>query len=141
MRHQKPSIMQIKTLHLMTQGKSKRNAMIQAGYSISTADHKSSIVDTPLLMDILTKVKYELLKDPNLSASFISEKFKEWMKATKETKFGEVPDYQTQMGGYDRWKDLVDNAEDKNNRKNVSKRITFEEFVTGEEKDDTDIRQ
>lgn len=128
-RHQKPTNKQIRALHLIaTKGYSKRKAMIEAGYSVTTASHNA--INPESFLEVLEKVKYELLKDPDIQSGFLVKKFKEWMNATKETKFGVVPDYSTQFGGYDRYKELTEGFEKSTNgRKGVTKKITFEEFI------------
>lgn len=102
---------QIQSVKYRMQGYSKRQAMIKAGYSVTTAttqDPKTSKMITTFLEGVKGR-----FRDLGLDEAFVAEKMKEWMTAekpliTKQGVIGTTPDYKIQIEGYDRYKDIVE---------------------------------
>lgn len=131
----KPTLKQIKALKYISQGMTKRSAMLKAGYSMSTAAHpKRELLSHKGVQNSLASLKTRLV-DKGMTDEFMVNKFWEWMNAQKLTNSltepdREVPDYQTQLKAYDKWKDLQD---DMGGGGKVKRKLTIEEFVTDKE--------
>lgn len=142
-RRRAPTAKQIKALQLVNQGYSKRRAMLEAGYSKNVANQSSRLLKGTAIQGILETMK-AYLSEEGLTAKYMAGKFKEWMEATKViTSHTEpdilIPDYDTQIKAYDRWEKVI-NKEEGDKVTGLRRKITFEEFVGGEEKiNDTDI--
>jgi hypothetical protein len=129
-RHVSPSLKQIKALQLRSQGYSKRKAMIEAGYSIQTADHNAnSLFKSRAAEQIIGALKSELL-DEGLTTQLMAKKIKKWINAKKTDK----DDYKTQQGAFRAWKDVME-PKSEEGHSGVKRRVTFEEFI-GEPKNE-----
>lgn len=135
-RHRPATLKQIKALQYINQGFSKRQAMIKAGYSAKTAASPSiHLMNKVGVKDILYGMAGDLV-DAGLTKEFITLKIKEWFEAQKvdHSHTGPdtlVPDYDTQIKAYDRWEKIME--QQINPEKKVKRKLTIEEFVTGEE--------
>jgi hypothetical protein len=110
--------------------------MIKAGYTVTSASHpKQALMQKPAVRKILSDMKEEL-QDAGLTSIAMVDKFKEWLYAEKvQSSMTEpdklVPDYKTQLAAYDRWKAIMDKDIEGENG-TVKRKLTIEEFVTGE---------
>jgi phage terminase small subunit len=132
---------EIKVFQFLSQGMSKRQAMIKAGYAIQTADKQSKrFMERPIIKAVLMDIVDEL-EEVGINKGFIATKFKEWMTAEKiHGSLTEpdrlVPDYQTQLKAFAEYKDLVKYEETKNKpEQGVKRKITLEEFWDEEQKE------
>lgn len=155
-RKTKPTVKQIKALQLMNGGMSKRQAMIQAGYSTYVAEkpYKDFLGAAGVKSQIVSMAT--MLEDAKLNTVYMVEKFKEWLEAqkvvsarvvaakgkpssfdeeleeadSKTDDFIEVPDYKTQLEAYKEWKKVMDQASNPDTTgKKVSRKMTIEEFI------------
>ena len=136
-----PTLKQIKALQFMNQGMSKRQALLKAGYSSEVASHPSKhFMKKKGVQSMLNTMAVELA-DAGLTTSYMVNKFKEWMEAQKVEHSPvapdrDVPDYSVQMRAYTEWKKILDSENSANNPdgNQVRRRLTIEEFVNGEVK-------
>jgi|SRR5882724_675059 len=133
-RKKQPTVKQIKAIQYINQGMSQRQAMLKAGYSDVTARTSSTrvLMKSRGVRDLLAGMAGEL-QDAGLHNKYMVDKFKEWLEATKVNNSPTepdrvVPDYQTQLAGYDRWKKIMDDQAPGNTGK-VKRKITLEEFL------------
>lgn len=132
--------MQIKGLHYMNQGYSKRQALLKAGYSLEVAEHPTKqFMEKGGVKKMIETMGNELV-DAGLTTAYMVNKFTQWMEAqkvvtspTEEDKY--VPDYAIQMKAYQEWKKIMDADRALHNPggEQVKKRLTIEEFVTNKE--------
>lgn len=122
-RHVTPSVKQIKALQLISQGYSRRRAMIEAGYSLQTANHSSSLIVKSKAAKQLTEAMKAGLVEHGLDVDFFIKKFKKWVNAKKS----DDDDYPTQQRAYKDWKEIME-PKDEEGRK-PTRKITFEEFI------------
>lgn len=109
--------------------------MIEAGYSKYTAKAPANnLMNKRGVQSILESMKSELA-DAGLTGKYWAGKFKEWAEAQKLGKFGKEADYETQVKAFDRWEKRMGELHE-GDGKNLRRKVTFEEFVTGEEKND-----
>lgn len=138
-RSPKPTVKQIKALRYMNQGMSQLAAMKKAGYSKNSASKPSQeFWPTKGVQALISSMALELA-DSGLNTAFMVKKFKEWMDAKKYVgKNGEeVNDPATQMLAYDRWKKVMDEqAPQKTDGGKIKRKMTIEEFITGEDSKD-----
>ncbi len=126
---------QVDALRYRLQGHSKRQAMIKAGYSVKMAAQPSRIFGSPVIKSLLDSMQEEFDK-LGINKAYLAGKFKEWMEAkqTVFTKTGkivtEVPDYDTQLKAFDRFKEVVD--QENNPKSKLARKITLEEFISGD---------
>jgi hypothetical protein len=132
---------EIKTFQYMSQGMSRRAAMIKAGYSVTTATHSSTrFMNRPKIAAVLADIADEL-DNVGITKGFIAGKFKEWLNAEKiHGSLTEpdrvVPDYQTQLKAFNEYKDLIKTEQaNKGLGSGVKRKLTVEEFW-GEENPD-----
>ena len=132
-RHRTPSPKQIKALQLINQGYSKRRAMIEAGYSKSTANCKPHLVTrSRAALEVYESMK-GALTNSKLNGEYMARKFEKWLEAQKTDK----DDYKTQIAAFREFKDVVKPVESESGLK---RKITFEEFIGDEsEKDETKL--
>ena len=124
------TLKQVTALKLISQGYSKRQAMLKAGYSAGSADHPSSrLLQRVSTQEMLDDFRDILVKE-GLTAAYMANKFKEWLNAGKSNG---NPDYTTQIRCYDRWKDILEREESPENHGKIKRRISFEEWITGDE--------
>jgi len=130
-RKKQPTVKQIKAIQYINQGMSQRQAMLKAGYSDVTARTSSTrvLMKSRGVRDLLAGMAGEL-QDAGLHNKYMVDKFKEWLEATKVNNSPTepdrvVPDYQTQLAGYDRWKKIMDDQAPGNTGK-VKRKITLE---------------
>lgn len=130
-----PTLKQIKALQYMNQGMTKRSAMLKAGYSVAAANHpKQALMEKKSVRKILRGMADEL-QDVGLTQAYMANKVAEFMEASKihsspTEPDREVPDYQTQVRGYNIWKDAMEKAEGGESEGKVKRKLTIEEFVT-----------
>jgi hypothetical protein len=124
-RHRAPTTKQIRALQLINQGYSKRRAMIEAGYSKSTANTKN-VVKSSAAIQILDSMKNSL-QDPRLSGQFMANKMVQWLDAKKS----DPDDYKTQIAAFREYKNIMEPEKDESR---IKKRVTFEEFIEDETK-------
>lgn len=111
----------------MAQGKSKRQAMIQAGYSISTANQAKRVMGT-IGMRNLVETMQDKIYAVGITPEFMASKLKEWLEATKIVNGVECPDYNSQIASFDRWFEIVKEVEKKKENK-PTRRISIEEWI------------
>lgn len=129
-RHRTPSVKQIKAIQLRNQGYSKRRAMIEAGYSINSANsHKDMVFKSRAALDIYESMK-ESLRSSKLNGDYMARKFEQWMDAQKD----DPDDYQIQLQAAKLYKEVMQPA--KEVPSNLKRKVTFEEFIGVETKDE-----
>jgi len=107
-KRRKPTVLQRKATELLALNPklSKRQAMIQAGYSEVSASHpKQNLVETSGAKTAIEEMKEKLI-GRGITIDYMAEKYKEWMEAkkvkgsmTEPDKI--VPDYETQLKAKD----------------------------------------
>ena len=132
-RHVRPSLKQTRALQLISQGYSKRRAMIEAGYSMYYAKSvgPKRLMQSRAVQGVIETMKAEMVNS-DLTPQYMVGKIKRWMEAQKDDK----EDFKTQQSAYKFWKDIMSEKKEDNNLK---KRITFEEFIGEDKKDETKI--
>lgn len=112
-RRRKLTEKQKRMAQFMLQGYTKRQAMLKAGYSKNVAD-KSMLSNQKTILAFFEGVRGRFSR-LGVDEGFVAEKMREWMTANKTllTKHGEkeVPDYKTQIEGYDRFAKLIEPKE------------------------------
>lgn len=148
-RRRQATLRQIKAIKYLSEGMSKRAAMMKAGYAVTTAMHEAHKLTTSTAVEgLLDKLKDDLAQK-GLTTDKIADKFVEWLDAqrtvgarvvvkreggelpTAESRtddFIEVPDYDTQIKAYDRWKGIMDSGDKKD--KGIKRKLTIEEFIS-----------
>ena len=120
-RHRTPSPKQIKALQLISQGYSKRRAMMESGYSTNYSN-TGSVTKSRAAVQILDSMKTALYKNPKLAGDYLAGKFEKWLEAQK----GDKDDYKTQIEAMKLYKDIMQPQKED---QGVKRRVTFEEFV------------
>jgi len=140
-RRRAPTIKQVKAIKYVNQGNSVRKALILAGYSIKTANKSTDFFKHRGVQNAIGTLKQHIL-DQGLSTEKIATKFKEWIDAQHKVpqvvdrdekgkpiyEYVNEPDYDTQVKGYDRWKDVMD--ENGGSSGKVKRKLTIEEFIS-----------
>lgn len=117
-----PSIRQIKALQNLAQGMSKRQAMIKAGYSLSTANQAARVFDKKSMKNLLETYK-ELFEKAGINPAYIVGKFSEWLNSENE---------EVQLKAYDRYEKIMGIVGKENQKTEGFKRtLTIQEFVLG----------
>ena len=129
----RPSVKQIKTLQLINQGYTTHRAMKEAGYSQSSLKQSYKFKKSPIVRNAIAGLSAELVGQ-GLTKEFLAAKFMEWINAEKPFSSHTepdkmIPDYDIQLKAYDRAKDILVPQADKG----VKRKLTIEEFVTGED--------
>jgi hypothetical protein len=124
-----PTPKQIKAVQLHSQGMTWHRAMKEAGYSKSTLIQSYKFKKSPTIQRMMIGLAGKL-QDKGLTVDYLADKFMEWLKAEKITKFGKDNDYDTQIKAYDRVKEVLNPTQQ---TPGVKRKLTIEEFVTGEE--------
>lgn len=88
----------MRAIKFLTEGLSKRQALIRAGYSLSSANQATRIIDSRS-MGILVGAFQEKLLDEGLDSKFFAEKMKDWSDS-------KVP--LVEIAAYDRWKTIME---------------------------------
>ncbi len=122
----KPSVRQIKTLQLISQGLSKRQAMIKSGYSVSSANQAKHIFDKKTMQSLIQSYN-GLFEKQGITPEFIAAKFVEWFNS---------PDEKIQLQAYDRYEKIVGINHENNNPPGIKRTISIEEFVFGQDVSD-----
>ena len=135
----RPTIKQVKTLQNLKEGMNMTQAMTKAGYSGTVAKRGRVFFQQKGVQTYLKGLR-EYVTEAGLTNQKMAEKFKEWIDAEKVvTSHTEpdksVPDYETQLKTFDRWKDLMEMGEGGNPK--IKRRLTVEEFVNDELKDES----
>lgn len=128
-RNQAPSLKQIKTMQLVSQGYTLHRAMKEAGYSQSSLKQGWKWKKSPVVQNMMLGLAGKL-RDKGFTTDLIADKFIEWINAEKVTKFGTDKDYDTQIKAYDRAKEILNPTTE---GKGIKRKLTIEEFVTGDE--------
>ena len=118
-----PSARQIKALQLVSKGYSKRKAMLEAGYALSTANKESHLLTKSKAAKQITDYLKSGLADAGYDTNFVIQKFGEWFNAQKKDK----ADYKTQQAAYRFWKDIMEPKQKDDGP--LKRKITFEEFI------------
>lgn len=130
-RRRKMSRKQMLQAQYMLQGYTRRQAMLKAGYSEGMSS-KSSMKNQKTVLSFFEGVRGRFSK-LGVDENFVAEKMKEWMNAHKLllTKEGEidVPDYKTQIDGYDRFTKLIDPEKTVGTKK---REVKLTEWITGD---------
>lgn len=83
----------------MSQGYSRRQAMLHAGYKLSTANQSIRVMRTNSMINLVESFQDKLAK-AGITTDYIAAKIAEWMEATKIVNGNEVPAYDTQLKAY-----------------------------------------
>jgi len=127
-RKRKPSARQVKAFHYMSQGMSKRAAMLKAGYSLNVANtHGKWLTQESMASRELFDNLKRSLTGTKITGEYLANKFQQWLEAQKDDK----ADYKTQLQAFRELMGAVKPAE--NTSEGVKRKITFEEFVGIEE--------
>ena len=134
----RPTEKQVRALHFLMKGHSKRKSMMEAGYSESSASGSQAQI-APMLEQGITPRMKQKLQEFGVHAEAWAAKFKEWKDAKDivVTKDGviEKPDYQTQVKAYDRWATLLGvNGEVK--KPGMKRKMTIEEYTFSQDSQD-----
>lgn len=128
-RHRTPTARQVKALQLINQGYSQTKALKEAGYSKHYANSSTQFMRQPVIQAILTGMKDELIHQ-GLTQKYMAGKVAKWMEAKKE----DDDNYDVQLKGYDRWKEMMDyQGESKLNKGGIKRKLEITEFITGED--------
>jgi hypothetical protein len=111
--------------------------MKEAGYSKSTLIQSYKFKKSPTVQRMMIGLAGKL-QDKGLTVDYLADKFMEWLNAEKPFSSHtepdkSVPDYDTQIKAYDRVKEVLN---PKFETPGVKRKLTIEEFVTGEEEKD-----
>ena len=130
-RHRVPTPRQIRAVQLINQGYSKAKAMRMAGYSkTSSRAHTSLVSKSRAILDIYDMMK-DSLRDSGLTADYMAKKFERWMEAKKD----DPDDYRTQLEAAKLYKEIIKPVDEP--QKGIKRKLTIEEFVGIEPKDET----
>lgn len=134
----KPTPMQRATLKGILDGKSKRQAMLDAGFKINTASHpQQSLVETTGFqtlikdMDEYSKEKYGLDSSQKATQVVIDAMNAKKVVGTPSD-FVETEDHQIRMQASDRVLKLKGYVRGEDINPNIKKRIVAEEFFTAD---------
>ena len=128
--HRKPTRKQTMFLHYLSQGHSKRQSMLKAGYSLSSANVPKNILSKPTMQATMESMT-DILARSGLTAEYAAVKLAELLEATKMVNGKEFPDYSVQLKAFDIWFDIMKAAE-KVEKEIPKRRISIEEFITGD---------
>jgi hypothetical protein len=129
-RHRTPTLRQIKAIQLMNQGYSKRRAMIEAGYSVHSANvHPHEVTRSRAALEIFDSMKDALINS-KLNGEYMAAKIKRWLEAKKS----DPDDYQTQIAAGRLYRDIVEPKQV--SPSNLKRKVTYEEFLGIEDKKD-----
>ena len=101
--------------------------MIEAGYSISTANQAKRVMQTASMKN-LAETMQDKLYAVGITPDFIASKIKAWLEATKIVNGIKVSDWNTQIASFDRWFEIVKEVEDKKGNK-PTRKISIEEWI------------
>ncbi len=119
-----PSVRQIRTFQLINQGYSKRRAMREAGYSISSANQAKRIMQTDSMVGLVETFQDKLF-DAGLTPEYIALKLAEFIDAKKPDGY---PDYPTQIRALELCLKIFEEAYKKEERK-PTRTITVTDWV------------
>jgi len=105
-------------MQFRAQGLSKRQSLIQAGYSISTANQAKRVFKTEGMVSLMENFQHELV-DAGLTTEYWVGKIKEWSES-------ESP--KIQQEAYNIWLEVM-NTEESKKSENPSRKITLEEWL------------
>ncbi len=135
-KHRKPTLKQVLAMKFINEGFSKRQAMIKAGYSPSTAENpKGKLFSRKGTQRLIDTLKSEMVNQ-GIVPEFVARKFTQWFDAKKidHSHTGpdkEVEDYNIQMEAYDRWQKIMGIEE---TDPKIRRKLTIEEFIDGTDK-------
>ena len=133
-RNKKPTMKQVRALQYISQGMSKRQAMIKAGYAESSASAPGNmLMKRAGVKQLLDSFKLDLIR-AGLTGEHWANKILEWSDATKidHSQTGpdlNVPDYDTQIKGFDRWHKVMAPESEPSG---IKRKLTIEEFIGGD---------
>jgi hypothetical protein len=134
-RKRKATLRMIKALQYMNQGLSHHKAKLKAGYSLGEAiKPKRIFLQRKGVQQMIADMGEELVNQ-GLTTQYMTIKFKQWLEATNEKG---SPDNRVQMEAYREWKKVMDEQSETENGLKVKRKLTIEEFVTGETKQKED---
>lgn len=134
----KPTVKQIAALNYINQGMSKRQAMIRAGYSVSTARYpKGNLMVSNGAKQTMESLKEELI-NKGLTVEYMAGKIKEWIDAKKiiTSHTGpdfEFPDWEVQIKGFKEYGKIMGFDSSQDEIAKVKRKMTITEFVEGTE--------
>lgn len=154
-RRRQPTPRQIKAIQYINMGYSKRQAMIKAGYTPKVAeDPANNLLRKVSVKNFINGMAGELV-DAGLTKEYMIGKFKEWLEAQKvigarvvvkkesptpstdlkpansmTNDFVEVPDYETQLKAFDKWKKIMDDQGNPQGGGQMKRKLTIEEFIS-----------
>ena len=126
----KPTHKQIMFLHYLSQGYSKRQSMLKAGYAASSANVPKNILSKPT-MQAAVETMTDTLARSGLTAEYAAAKLAELLEATKIVNGKEFPDYSVQLKAFDIWFDIIKEAE-KPAKEKPKRSLTITEFINGD---------
>lgn len=125
----RPSIRQVKALHNLSQGMSKRQALIQAGYSVSSSNQAARVFDKKSMQNLLETYQ-GLFKEAGITPEFVVSKFSDWFNSENE---------EIQLKAFDRYEKIMGILGKEDSRRDgLKRRLTVEDFVNGV---DTEIEE
>lgn len=126
----KPTHKQIMFLHYLSHGYSKRQSMLKAGYSHSSANVPKNLLSKPT-MQAAMETMTDTLARSGLTAEYAAAKLAELLEATKMVNDKEFPDYGVQLKAFDIWLDIIKEAE-KQVQEKPKRTLTITEFINGD---------
>lgn len=123
----KASVKQLRAVMFLSQGYSKRQSLIKAGYSVSTANQGSRVLQTKIMRN-LTESIVDKLNDAGVTTNYVVGKISEWIEAKKIVNGNYVNDYTTQIKAFDIYLSIIKEYEKDNIRK-TKQSISIKEFI------------
>ena len=133
-----PSPQQIKAVQLVAQGYSASKALREAGYSKRTARLSTGMLKGRGFQVALESM-FTHLENAGINNEYMAGKYKEWLDAKKTDHSHtepdkEVPDYEIQIKAAKLLHERQDKIIGLKGGGGVKRKLTIEEFVTGEDK-------
>ncbi len=117
---------QIKALHNLSKGMSKRQALFQAGYSVSSSNQAIRVFNKKSMQNLLEKYQ-GLFEEAGITPEFVVNKFSDWFNSENE---------EIQLKAYDRYEKIMGIVDKENSKQEGFKReLSITEFVMGNNKD------
>lgn len=131
-RNRRPSPLQIKALQLVQQGMSKRKAMLQAGYSLSSANNSQKLMRARGVKNALESMR-TYLEQEGINQERLAKKLNQFLEQKKIDHSHTEPDMlvddtDTQRFAWDRAHKIVNPDTPP---EGLKRKLTIEEFITG----------
>ena len=106
-------------MQLRANGLSKRQSLIQAGYSINTANQAKRVFKTEGMVSLIENFQGQLL-DAGLTSEYWVEKIKGWSRSENT---------RDQKDAFDRWYKIFGESLKSNDGGQLKRKISFEEWI------------